>query len=240
MTLHSVFLMIYWVAQVHSSPDSLKISWSAELGITSIASIEAALSGPLEKNNEWEVLLGNGEKRQVKSCNDLLAVSQLTFDVSTEQDWGLIKSAGARCLALLALKSANIPSKTYLNWFHFSATNITKLSPRLDMCLSQDSVQAATKAERTCTSWGKYDGALKARMLTIDRAQVSTGEDGWRGEIILYGRADFDGDGVEDLLIRRDAYVEGGSASDASIFIVTQTTKKRCLKVIQTMRVPAE
>jgi hypothetical protein len=219
---------------VHDAP---KVSWSDELGLASLDAIGAALSDPLENQNEWEVTLEDGSKRQVKTCRDFLAVIRTKFDVSSEYDWSTLFSTGARCFALETLTSATAPSQSFLNWFTFSPAAIAKLPPGLDMLDAPESVEAARKAEKACKPWGTYDRTLKVHVETAARARLRTSA--WSGRLVLYARGDFNGDGVEDLLLRRDAHVDdGGTAADTSVFIITQTSAKRCPRVIRDMGAP--
>lgn len=131
---------------------------------------------------------------------------------------------------------AKAPTQSFLSWFNFSAATIAKLSPRLDMLDSPDSVEDAEKAEKGCKRWGIYDPALKVRVQTPSKARLKT--DGWSGVLILYARGDFNGDGLEDLLLRRDAHVDQGTAANSSVFVVTQTSAKGCVRVVRTMTSP--
>jgi hypothetical protein len=216
--------------------DARKISWSPELGLASLDAIGAAMAAPLENENEWEVTMGDGSKRQIRTCQDFLAIAKTKFDVPTEDDWSILQSAGARCFALEALKAAKVPSQTLVNWFTVSPAAIARLSPKLDMVEAEESVGAVTKAEAACKPWGTYDPTLKVRVETRSSARLQTS--GWSGRLVLYARADFNGDGFEDLLLRRDAHVDEGSAANSSVFIVTQTSPKRCPRVLQTMGLP--
>lgn len=183
--------------------------------------------------------LPDGGKRVIKTCQEFLVVSKGKFDAGTEQDWSTLQAVGARCLALESLKGAKPAARSFFDWFTFSSRGIGKLSPGLSMLNSPDSVIDAKRAEKACRPWSKYDPTLKVKVETADKARVRT--EGWTGQLILYARADFDGDGIEDLLLRRDAHVAyGGSATDTSVFIVTQTSAKLCPHRVRTLETPAD
>jgi hypothetical protein len=215
-------------------PNTGNISWSSELGLTSLASIDAKLSELFPYNSEWNVTLKNRRKLQVKTCNDYLATTKQLVEVEegTVMDYDTLEMSGAHCYALSALKTAKLPLKTYLRWFQFSVDNIEQLTPSLTM-LEIDEERLATKAEKACIPWNKFDKDLKIQIETQEVARLTT--DSWTGRLRLYGRADFNGDGIEDLLLQRSAHVVGGSEAETTIYIITQTSKKRCPKTIRVM-----
>jgi hypothetical protein len=188
----------------------------------------------MDDQNAWEVTVEHGTKRQIRNCRDFLAVAKSSFDVQTEDDWSTLQAAGARCLALDALRSAKAASRTFLGWFTLSPESIARLPPSLDMPDAPESVEDAERAERACKPWGRYDHTLKVEVETGDRALLHTA--GWSGRLTLYARADFNGDGIEDLMVRRDAHVDhGGTAADSTVFIVTQTSPRRCLHLVRAL-----
>jgi len=230
-----IFLLSLATKDVPPAPEPPKVTLSAELGLASLADIDEALARPMDQS--WEITLADKSKRTIKSCKDLLAVAKSSFDLPTEDDWGNYWSQGARCFALDALRSAKPAPRSELGWFKLSAAGIAKLSPRLAMSVSPDGLEEAKKAETACQPWGKYDGTLKVRMEKgVDKARLRS--EGWTGRLTLYARGDLDGDGLEDLLLRRDGHVAGGSASDTTVFIVTQTSPKGCTHVVRSMGSP--
>jgi hypothetical protein len=148
-----------FTAQAARPAEPPKISWSPELGVTSLADIDAALARPFE--GQWKVTTEDKSKKQIKSCRDFLAVASTKFDVPNEHDWSALWSQGARCFALQALKSAKVPASSYLSWFAFSPVAITKLPPRLAMLVSPDDSEDATKAAQACEPWSKFDATRR-------------------------------------------------------------------------------
>lgn len=227
-----VALWVWLVAQAVAPPRvPPEPSWSSELNLKSLESIDGALAAPFPDQADWEVTFEDGTTRVIRSCTDFLAATRSRFDAGTEHDWSTLRATGSRCLALDALKAAKASRASFLEWFTFTPGGIAKLPASMGMLWDPESGRAARRAERACKPWGKYDPTLKVTVETSDRARLRS--DGWSGRLVLYARADFDGDGVEDLLLRRDAHVEQGSASDSSVFVVTQTSARRCMRVVR-------
>ncbi len=128
-----------------------------------------------------------------------------------------------------------------LGWFRFTKQGIAKLSPRLAWLESPDDRDDAMAAEKACRGWGSFDEALKIRLDGPDGAdRAALRSDGWSGRLFLYARADIDGDGLEDLLIRRDGHASGGTAAEARIFVISQPSAARCTRVSREVGAPDE
>ena len=52
-------------------------------------------------------------------------------------------------------------------------------------------------------------------------------------ELSIYGRGDFDGDGIEDVLVRRDGFAQGGSYQEFGLFLLTRTAAGAPFKVLR-------
>jgi len=213
---------------------SIPLFFSKELRLNTLVEVEAALSRPLD--TAWRVRLASGQSRQIKSCRDFLDVAKGHFELEREIDWSAWWQQGAHCFALDALRLARPAVRTQLGWFRFSKEGIAKLPPRFALLESQDDLDDVTAAEMVCRQWGGFDPSLRIRVESLDRAELRS--DGWTGRLLLYARADIDGDGIEDLLVRRDGRVRGGTASESRVFVVTQTDPSRCPRVLRVMGTP--
>lgn len=207
---------------------------SKDLGVAALSEVTKALALPLE--DVWDIQVDGGKKRQVKTCLDFLAANKGKFELESPVGWPVWWSQGAHCYALEALRAAKPASRSHLGWFRFSKQAIAKLPPGLAMLESPDEHEEAAAAAKACSGWGQFDPSLKVRVKGPDKATLRT--DGWTGSMVLYARADLDGDGLEDLLIRRDAQVKGGSATASEVFVVTQSSPEGCARVVRSMGAP--
>lgn len=207
---------------------------SNELGVATLADMATALARPLD--DAWDVLVEGGKKRQVKTCLDFLAVNKGKFELQNPGDWPVWWSQGAPCLALDALKAAKPASRSYLGWFRISKRAIANLPAGLAMADSSDEQDEVASAAKACRGWGQFDPSLNVRAKGPDRASLRS--QGWTGSLVLYARTDIDGDGLEDLLIRRDAQVRGGTAAESEVFVVTQSSPEGCPRIVRSMGAP--
>jgi hypothetical protein len=101
---------------------------------------------------------------------------------------------------------------------------------------SPDDLDEAIAAEKACLAWGRFDETLRIKVQASDKAEIRS--DGWSGRLFLYARADIDGDGQEDLLVRRDGRAIGGTAAEARVFVITQTSRAGCTRITREMGAP--
>jgi hypothetical protein len=218
-----------------AAPKALSISWSGALELSALTAIDEALDKPL--GNTWSVLVADKPPRSIKTCRELLAVSKVKFDLPPDQqsdvDWAGLVSDSIRCFALEALKGAKVPAASHLGWFRFSQAGVARLPPTFGMSIAENDQTTMEKAAKRCQPWGKYDRRLKLKVDAPDSGHISA--DGWAGRLTLYGRADFDGDGLEDLLFLRYGKLKDGAQDDEALFIVTQTSPQACPRVIRTL-----
>ncbi len=205
--------------------------WSPALHVTALSQIDARLHEALPGLPKAVV---NGKRRALRSCADVIEVSRQKFRLSPDDDvsWRAFETQAAPCVALEALKTAKPAARSFVAWFHLTPESVAKLPPDMTLYFSEDEQQDIAEAAKECQPLGVYDGSLEVQPKG-DQAEVST--DSWTGQIVLYARGDLNGDGIEDLMLLRQAHSNEGSAADASVFIVTQNSTRGCLQVLRTL-----
>ena len=228
------FLILLGVQGAAAAEGPVPVFLSKELGVGDLSEVAAALDRPL--NDAWVVKMAAGGKRRIKTCRDFVAVTKSRFDLPNPADWAAWWQQGAPCFALDALQGAKPAVRSHLGWFRFSKPGIKKLPPRLALLESPDELDEVAAAEKACHDWGRFDETLRVRVEAPDKATLRS--DGWTGRLVLYARADIDGDGLEDLLVRRDGHATGGTAAEARVFVVTQLSPTGCTRVVRAMGAP--
>jgi hypothetical protein len=229
-----VLLLLIALPRAAASDGPVAVYLSKDLGVNALADVAEALDRPLD--DAWVVKMATGEKRKVKTCRDFLAVAKSRFELPNAADWATWWQQGAHCFALSVLEGAKPAVQSNLGWFHFTKPGIAKLSPRLALLESPDDLDEAIAAEKACLAWGRFDETLRIKVQASDKAEIRS--DGWSGRLFLYARADIDGDGQEDLLVRRDGRAIGGTAAEARVFVITQTSRAGCTRITREMGAP--
>jgi hypothetical protein len=212
-----------------------QIRLSAELQLPSPASsaIDSALAGSLPDEFEVRLEEGRGERRTIRTCTDFLAITDKPFDTDNERDWQLIWAQGLRCVALKWLKNAQPAKRSLIDDFHLDRRAAQRLPPQLALPVAREEVERAQKAAAACQSVKVLEPSTKTKVRS--ESKITFEGKGWEAEVIEYARGDFDGDGFEDLLLRRDGGLKGGSYRLTNIFILTRTSQDRGLRVVWEM-----
>jgi hypothetical protein len=218
--------------QAATSPSA--VTWSPKMGVATLAAIDGLLSEPM--NGDYAAVLDDGSVHPMKTCRDLLplvdaGLSHLSPDDSTV-GWQLFQGEVVRCTRLKILKQARPASASYLGWFSTSASAILKLPAGVAPSFSDRELKAVAKASKGCTSWRTYDRHLR---VTVKDDHGALDTPGWAGHIYLLVRGDLNGDGIEDLLIERQAVLKQDGTipnSSAQLFIVTQDAKTKCPRIV--------
>lgn len=209
-------------------------AWSPGLGFKSKADINKALGAPFEGGNSFVVLLPDRSKRLVKTCLEMLTVAgQQNIDIEDAMtgDWDLFWALDTDCVALQMMKSAKPAKRSYLDWFHFAPKQIAQLPPGMDITPSPDAQADVERDSKSCKPWGKYDPRLQVKVEAPGRASVRA--NGWTGELTLFGRGDYNDDGIEDLLLVRNGQVRGGTLKESALFLVSRMDPTSCARVIR-------
>jgi hypothetical protein len=116
-----------------------------------------------------------------------------------------------------------------LDAFFEAKEPVRLLPPLLGLTDFADDRRRVESAAANCSSWKAVDKSVRVKQRRADRFSFQA--DIWSGEVIYYARADFDGDGYEDLLVRRNGHADHGSFADSALFLLNMTDKDRCLRV---------
>ena len=227
-------LCVAWTTRA-SAEEARQIHLSAELQLSSSAPsvIDSALSGLLPDEFEVRLQGGHGDRRTIRTCTDFLSIADKPFDTDNERDWQLIWAQGLRCVALQWLKNAQPAKISLLDNFRLDRRAAARLPPQLALPAAREEVKRARQAAAACQSLKVLEPSTKTKIHS--ESKVTFEAKGWKAEVIEYARGDFDGDGFEDLLLRRDGGLKGGSYYRTNVFILTRTPKDKCLRVVRAM-----
>jgi hypothetical protein len=77
----------------------------------------------------------------------------------------------------------------------------------------------------------QYDPELRIQVHSKD--EFTAKGDLWEANVALYARGDFDGNGIEELLLRKDGALLQGTYRDHCLFILTRTSNQGPLRVVR-------
>ena len=191
-------------------------------------------NGNSDLNNGYGVEMtgANNERVMVYTCRqwkkalDEKAYSASTFDMAMESS--LIRTCGL----LFALQNAKLPLKSFVANPRVSLANLNLLPAEILSANTDDQEKEKAHARGLTVSKAvaqKDISKVSDKLLTLSYA-------GFRQSFWEGARADFNGDGIEDILVFTAGRAEGGTLGYSDYFILTRTDPIGPLKLIETKK----
>ena len=139
----------------------------------------------------------------------------------------------AGCLVLRELRYANRARVSYVRDLKWDEGVLPLLPAQLAITVSTDSERAVTAAVNRGQSWLEFDQTASATPKG-PQAIVVTGT-GFRQQLILWGRADFNKDGTEDLLVQSLDTLTEGTYRSTRLFVITRKTATGRLVLVRSL-----
>jgi hypothetical protein len=190
--------------------------------------LQTALDRPFD--DPWKVIVGrNGPERLLASCAQLAVDfpggTLLAADPANQRP---LLSQRTHCRGLLWLRDAKASRQSFLGLLPLDLGTARSLPDTLIPALG-----AKRKQRPSRRSWKSADPKLGLMASPPPGAGLHLRGRNYQAHLSLYGRGDFDGDGLEDLLIRRDGFVVGGSYQEFGLFLLTRTAEGAPFKVLR-------
>jgi hypothetical protein len=237
MNKHVIFLLVATgVVAVASPKSSPKVTWTNQVPLKSLSDIDAQLLVGFDENPVSLKSTRDGSQVTVKNCNDYLALTANggDFEASTGSDYLVYHSNGLWCHTLELLKNAHPAKTTFLKDFKFDKDVVGVLSPRI--ALLQENADEAQTAERGL-SLKDFEPSLKVTASEENKISVETKT--WTADISYLAHGDFEGKGVDEVLIERKGtwnQGEGPQELNDALFILTRTKDSGPLHVVREIR----
>jgi len=240
------------VAVLADAQGGYPIWWSPQLDLEALEHIEAELKIPfpgwteiIVTNPSIRPILKLDERRGYWLTNQAMARTCRALIDLTEQgyirgDYDLLTGLGPRCYALEALRTARPARVSYLRDFVFDEGAIRFLPAMLGPRGDCEYLMVILEANRQGGRWESLPNhdpsyrvgrvEVRDRDTLIVRGRHVDGESRWVSTIEIYGRGDFNGDGLDDLLVKTDVD-EGFASWGPRLFLMIRTGPKETVRV---------
>jgi hypothetical protein len=209
----------------HPAQAQIPVRWTRAVGPPSRQALRAKLlKPPARKPRSKKIYFGHETGREIRTCVDYLRALKHGWGGSGntyEQD---IESFFKDECDVMWLVLAAKPSRvSYVRGFKLDESALDLLPPTLSFNLFAEQEEAADQAEHSGLSWKKYNPEMK---LVGKKFNEITVDEDPSSRVILQIKAfgDFNGDGVEDVLLFRTSYLTQGTARDYTPVILTRLT----------------
>jgi hypothetical protein len=211
-----------------------QIWWSADLGLDSLDDIDAYLARPFFRRNPEGVPLGKSQGDQflqvrAASCLDF---SRLESDGYYDFDPYRLPAAimSDACEIVRRLKDAQTAKHSFVRNFVFDETAPDFLPAVLDLGSSCEWACRLYIANEYRIPWSEVDRIERVEAKNDNEVDIITPIS--HNTVALMARADFNGDGLEDLLVRTSGSARGGTLSGTAVYVLSRDTDDSALFVL--------
>ena len=216
------------------------VTWSAAPGGSAHPDLGRALDKPLV--NPWRLVDRKTRRtRHVGTCKELLALDPTAepMDVHDgapptpliESDWNLYVEDLVACRVIVAIQSAKPARVDYLGPFPLDNGRLKEIPAAVVPTPSEDEEEQLAKASARGVSWKKWD--RKIHVTRTGHGTVIIESPDIHCLLSVEGRGDFDGDGVEDLVLYRSGGGQEGSWHSTTAFILTRRSPRGRIEIVK-------
>ena len=203
-----------------------KVQYSPVLKVASRADLDRRLRAPFAD--------GAAHPAGVSNCTQLLTKrGQQGEGQGPEQEMQAERATMAECLVMQELRQARPSRSSYVHNLPWDDRLMSLLPPQLAITVSNETRRAAAAAASRGQNWQDFDPSATASVNGPEDIVV-TGK-GFREQLTLWGRGDFNGDGVEDLLVQSLDTLTEGTYRNTRLFVLTRHTKKGRLSLVRSL-----
>jgi hypothetical protein len=205
------------------------VSLAPELGVSASVTPAQAMAQPWA--DPLTVPLLNGGSRTLANCGDFFAVSKNVSDAIPGRDEQVLLGQAVRCEALKAVRDGHPAAHSFLAGWTLDDAGWATAPPAFDFQVSPDS---GNEIRRDTSQGGSASDFEKVAITPKDAFHFEVAGSGWTAEFTILARGmDVTGDGVEDLIISRNAAVTDGTLRSISYFVVTRLEPTGSLRVVR-------
>lgn len=218
--------------------EQTKLQWypGLNLGINLETELPSVTRDDLVKqlDAKWysPVLTENRDTEQkslsVQNCRDFFKAAQLKL-VPPDSEVVPYMGIGMMCFALDTVLNGQNAKKTYFHDFVLDKTIVDQLPANFALIISSTRSEEILK-NKNIISWRQAD---EITSINVDGKVANVSSKGDNQRLEWLARGDFNSDGIEDLLLLLNSWVEGGSYGAASLFIVSKHSEQSRIYIVK-------
>lgn len=170
------------------------------------------------------------EKITLSSCSGYLERSHLKWRTPENINSGPFMEIALMCRATQLMQTASKPERSYLQTVRFNE-NLPKFLPKAIAMVISVNEQARIDANKSIKYLDDVNSTTRVELLGPFEARYH--HEGGAQELALVAKGDFNGDGIEDMLITSRDSVEGGSYRAIRLFLLTRISASSAITVLR-------
>lgn len=202
-------------ARFSTGAASYPVIYSPQLKVSSRKQIDQRLRAPFEE--------GTAHPAAVSNCVQLLAQRRNSSQAqASDMETRAERSTLVECTILDQFWRAKPARSSYLSDLVWNERVLSMLPPQLAITISLDSERAAGAAAAQGKNWPAFDPSVTAVPSSKGPDQIVVTGNGFSEQLILWGRGDFNGDGIEELLVQSLDTLTQGTYRNTRLFVLTR------------------
>lgn len=193
--------------------DEAPVQYNARLKVTSRADLERRLRAPFGD--------GVAHPAGILNCRQLLA-RKGHLPQASNQEFQAERSTMAECTVYRELSRAVPARSSYVRNLAWDEHVLPLLPSQLAITVSAESTRAAGLAANQDRGWQDFDPSITADESSKGPEEIVVAGNGFSERLVLWGRGDFNGDGVEDLLVQSFDTLTDGTYRNTRLFLLTR------------------
>lgn len=199
-----------------SAPAAFAVTWAPAMELPSLAGLPARFARAFPEDVQ---LVRHGDHVVASSCAILLAARADGASPADDRDLAIERDEGARCIVLDQLARARPARVSHLAGFALPAETLADLPPTFATPFGKRDdalARAAQEQERTLADYRPGTTAHAEDGMLVLRG------DTWQARLEVLARGDFDGGGLEELLVAAHDTATQGTFDSTRLLLVTR------------------
>jgi hypothetical protein len=217
-----------WLSLASSAPAEeppYPVWWSPVLELDNLEGIDAGLARHIPFGNDKGLPLakGMGEAREEASavnCIELEFLVSAGFNGIGTNGFGIQLYTQALCRGIEAMRRAQPAKKSYLRDFVLDEEAIHLLPAMVTAIGSCDFLCRQRVANERRIPLSRFEPVIKVTVASDEKIRIQTID--WESIITIVGRGDFNGDGLDDLLVFANSGSISGTWSGADLYLLSR------------------
>ncbi len=227
-------LFILAVATCALSPQDTQktsVGQSGVYGVQLSSRLNVSSQSDLGQQLSAAFTAGTAHPANAANCAQMLALGARGAGATAGPDYLQQRSTLVQCAILQELRGARPANSSFVAGLKWDESILPLLPPQLAINVSNENIRAAGAAAKANKSWADTDKTATASTDAPDRVIVKG--QGFIVRLILWGRGDLNGDGVQDLLVQTLDTLTEGTYRYTRLFILTRRSADGKLSVVR-------
>ncbi len=223
-----ILLCIVLPARYSTGAASYPVLYGAQLKVSSRQQLEQRLHAPFVE--------GTAHPAGISNCVQLLdRRRQSSQSQASDREIQAERSTLVDCMILDQLWRAKPARSSYLSDLAWNEHVLSSLPPQLAITVSTESERAVDAAAAQGKNWPTFDPSVTAAPSSKGPDQIVVTGNGFSEQLILWGRGDFNGDGIEDLLVQSLDTLTQGTYRNTRLFVLTRRAANGQLSLVRSL-----